>query len=122
MTLAVIACRCGGYWLIGRFTIGPRLRKMLDALPGAVIASTIAPILLTGGVSALLALRSRPRLTMIVVRNDFAALVAGVAVAAGVRAVGLMSAPLQNRVDPFGELDRRRRARDRDGQSRRPPA
>jgi uncharacterized membrane protein len=88
MTAAVIACRCGGYWLIGHFTIGARLRKMLDALPGAVIASTIAPLLFTGGLSALIALPVAA-LTMIVVRNDFAALIAGVAVAAGVRAVGL---------------------------------
>jgi uncharacterized membrane protein len=88
MALAVIACRLGGYWLIGRFTIGKRLRKILDALPGAVIASTVAPILLTGGVSALLSLVTAA-VTMVVVRNDFAALAAGVAVAAGVRAAGL---------------------------------
>jgi uncharacterized membrane protein len=88
MMLTVIACRLGGYWLIGHFTIGRRLRKILDALPGAVIASTVAPILLTGGVRALLALVTAA-LTMVVVRNDFAALAAGVAVAAGVRAVGL---------------------------------
>jgi uncharacterized membrane protein len=88
MALAVIACRLGGYWLIGRFTIGKRPRKILDALPGAVIASTVAPILLTGGVSALLSLVTAA-VTMVVVRNDFAALAAGVAVAAGVRAAGL---------------------------------
>jgi uncharacterized membrane protein len=88
MTLAVILCRVGGYWLIGNFPIGPRLRRMLDALPGAVIAATVAPILLTGGISAWLALGAAA-LTMIVVRNDFAAVVAGVGVAALVRAVGL---------------------------------
>jgi len=88
MAAAVVLCRLGGYWLIGRFTIGPRLRKMLNALPGAVIASTIAPILVTGGVSAWLAL-ALAALTMIVVRNDFAALAAGVVVAAVARASGL---------------------------------
>jgi len=87
MTAAVIVCRLGGYWLLGRFTIGVRLRKILSALPGAVIASTIAPILFTGGVSALAALVTAA-LTMFFVRNDFAALVAGVAVAAGARAAG----------------------------------
>ncbi len=45
MTVAVYITRVGGYWLIGRVTIGPRLRKMLDALPGAIIAATIAPLL-----------------------------------------------------------------------------
>jgi len=88
MAAAVILCRIGGYWLLGRFTIGARLRKILNALPGAVIASTIAPILVTGGVSAWFAL-SAAALIMIAARNDFAALVAGVAVAAAARAAGL---------------------------------
>jgi uncharacterized membrane protein len=87
MTVAVILCRVGGYWLLGRFTIGPRLRRMLDALPGAVIASTTAPILLTGGVSGWLAVLAAAA-TMIAVRNDFAAVVAGVAIAAAARAGG----------------------------------
>jgi uncharacterized membrane protein len=87
MTAAVIVCRVGGYWLLGRFTIGPRLRRMLDALPGAVIASTTAPILLTGGVSGWLAVLAAAA-TMIAVRNDFAAVVAGVAIAAAARAGG----------------------------------
>ena len=88
MAAAVILCRIGGYWLLGRFSIGPRLRKILNALPGAVIASTIAPILFTGGVSAWVALAAAA-LTMIAVRNDFAALAAGVLIAAGARAAGL---------------------------------
>lgn len=87
MAAAVIVCRIGGYWLLGRFSIGPRLRKILNALPGAVIASTIAPILFTGGVSAWVALVAAA-LTMIAVRNDFAALAAGVLIAAGARAAG----------------------------------
>ena len=87
MTAAVMVCRLGGYWLLGRFAIGPRLRRMLDALPGAVIASTTAPILLTGGVSGWLAVLAAGT-TMIVVRNDFAAVVAGGAAAAATRAAG----------------------------------
>jgi len=87
MGIAVALCRVGGFWLLGRFTMGKRLRKALDALPGAVIAATVAPILLTGGTSGLLSVATAA-LTMLVVRNDFAALAAGVAVAAGVRAVG----------------------------------
>ena len=88
MAVAVVLCRLGGYWLLGRFAIGPRLRKILNALPGAVIASTIAPILFTGGVSAWAALIAAA-LTMAAARNDFAALAAGVLVAAGARAAGL---------------------------------
>ena len=85
MTLFVYATRAGGFWLIGRVTIGRRLQAMLEALPGAVIAATIAPILLTGGIAAWLAMIAAA-LTMVFVRNDFAAVVAGVAVAALARA------------------------------------
>jgi uncharacterized membrane protein len=87
MTAAVYLMRAGGYWLIGRIAIGPRLRRMLDALPGAVIAATVTPILMKGGVSTSLAAAAAV-VAMIAVRNDFAAVVAGVAVAALVRAVG----------------------------------
>lgn len=88
MTLAVYLTRAGGYWLIGHFRIGPRLHRVLNALPGAVIAATVAPILLKGGVSALFAMVAAT-VTMIVVRNDFAAVMAGVVAAALVRAVGI---------------------------------
>jgi uncharacterized membrane protein len=88
MTFAVYVTRAGGYWLIGRVRIGARLHRMLEVLPGAVIAATVAPILVHGGVSAWLAVVTAT-LTMILVRNDFAALAAGVATAALVRAAGL---------------------------------
>lgn len=88
MTVAVYLTRAGGYWLIGHFRIGPRLHRVLNALPGAVIAATVAPILLKGGVSALFAMVAAT-VTMIVVRNDFAAVMAGVVTAALVRAVGI---------------------------------
>ena len=55
MTVVVYLSRAGGFWLIGRVRIGPRLRRTLDALSGAIIAATIAPLLLHGGVSALCA-------------------------------------------------------------------
>ena len=87
MTVAVYITRAGGYWLIGRVTIGPRLRKMLDALPGAVIAATIAPLLVHGGLSGLCAV-SAALIAMIGLRNDFAAVAAGLGAAALVRAAG----------------------------------
>jgi uncharacterized membrane protein len=88
MTLVVYASRAGGFWLIGRVTIGRRLQRMLEALPGAVIAATVAPVLLTGGVTAWLAVAAAA-VTMIAVRNDFAAVLAGVAIAALSRGAGL---------------------------------
>ena len=88
MTLSVFVMRAGGFWLIGHFTLGARVHRMLDALPGAVIAATVAPILVHGGVSAWLAVGAAT-LTMIVVRNDFAAVMAGVCIAALARLAGL---------------------------------
>jgi uncharacterized membrane protein len=88
MTHAVYATRAGGFWLIGRVTIGRRLQRMLKALPGAVIASTVAPILLAGGITAWFAVAAAAA-TMIALRNDFAAVLAGVAVAALARGAGL---------------------------------
>ena len=87
MTVAVYITRAGGYWLIGRVTIGPRLRKMLDALPGAVIAATIAPLLVHGGVSAVCAVLAA-LLAMVVLRNDFMAVASGLGAAALMRAAG----------------------------------
>lgn len=87
MTVTVYLTRAGGYWLIGRVSIGPRLRKMLDALPGAIIAATIAPLLAHGGFSALAAV-SAALLAMVALRNDFAAVASGLAAAALVRAAG----------------------------------
>jgi uncharacterized membrane protein len=88
MAVTVYLTRAGGYWLIGRVAIGPRLRRMLNALPGAVIASTIAPILVQGGVRALLSMLAAASV-MYFLRRDFAAVAAGVAVAAGAFAFGL---------------------------------
>ena len=87
MTVTVYLSRAGGYWLIGRVTIGPRLRRMLDALPGAVIAASVAPIVVHGGWRAGLAMVAAAGM-MFLVRNDFAAVLAGVAVAAGAFALG----------------------------------
>jgi uncharacterized membrane protein len=88
MTIVVYFTRAAGFWLIGRFTIGPRLRRMLDTLPGAVIAATVTPLMVHGGVSALAAVAAA-LVAVATIRNDFAAVLAGVAVAALTRGAGL---------------------------------
>jgi uncharacterized membrane protein len=88
MTLTVYLSRAGGYWLIGRVTIGPRLRRILDALPGAVIAASVAPIVVHGGLRAGAAILAAA-VVMFLMRNDFAAVLAGVVIAAGAFALGL---------------------------------
>ncbi len=89
MTLTVYLSRAGGYWLIGRLRIGPRLRRMLGRLAGRDhrLGAGADPVawrrwragLAMGAAAA----------TMVVLRNDFAAVLAGVAVAAGAFAFGL---------------------------------
>ncbi len=88
MMIAVFAMRAGGYWLLGRIYVGARLYRMLDALPGIVIAAIVAPILVRDGLGAVCAVLAAT-LTMKFVRNDFAAVIAGIAVAALARAAGL---------------------------------
>ena len=88
MTAVVYFTRIAGYWLIGRLVIGPRVRRMLDALPGSIIAATVVPTLVQGGPRALVAL-SATALVMIFLRRDFFAVLAGAAVAAGAFALGL---------------------------------
>jgi len=88
MTVAVYLTRAGGYWLIGRVTIGPRLQRMLNSLPGAVIAATVAPILVQGGLRAALAMVVAAAV-MYFWRKDFAAVAAGAAAAAACFALGL---------------------------------
>lgn len=88
MMIVVYVTRIAGYWLIGRLVIGPRMRRMLNALPGAIIAATVAPALVQGGLRAVLALAAT-LVVMIVVRKDFPAVFAGVAVAAAAFAYGL---------------------------------
>ena len=44
MALATYAMRAGGFWLMGHVPPSPRLRRMLEALPGSVVAATVLPI------------------------------------------------------------------------------
>jgi uncharacterized membrane protein len=43
MALVTYAMRAGGYWLVGRFTLTPRLEAALISLPGAVLISLVVP-------------------------------------------------------------------------------
>jgi uncharacterized membrane protein len=88
MTAGAYGMRIGGYWLIGYIRIGPRLERMLIALPGAMIAASVVPVVAKGGPSAMLAVAASV-VTMLIARNNFAAVVAGVGAAALARAAGL---------------------------------
>lgn len=88
MAAATYPMRAGGYYLMGHVPLTPRVRRVLEALPGAVVVATVLPILAREGVAAAVAIAAALAVTA-VHRNDFLALLAGIAVAAGARASGL---------------------------------
>jgi len=87
MALATYPMRAGGFWLMGRVPLTPRVRRILEALPGAVVMATVVPILAREGVAALAAILAALAVTL-VRRNEFLALAAGVAAGAAARAAG----------------------------------
>lgn len=88
MTAVTVSLRLGGYFLMSYVTVTPRVRRMLDALPGSVIAAAVLPVALQGGVVAIAAVMLA-MLAMYFSRSDIVAIVVGVGAAALLRAVGL---------------------------------
>jgi uncharacterized membrane protein len=87
MAVATYAMRAGGFWLMARMPVTPRLRRMLDALPGSVVVAAVLPLVVREGPVAMLAIAAASAV-MLVRRNDLLAVVTGMAVAAGARALG----------------------------------
>jgi uncharacterized membrane protein len=88
MAAIVLLMRAGGFWLMGRVPLTPRLRRMLEALPGSIIAAIVLPIVARIGVVAALAVIAGA-LVMTWRRNEFVAVAAGILVAVAARAAGL---------------------------------
>ncbi len=88
MTAVTVAVRLGGFWLMGYVTVTPRVRRMLDALPGSIIVAAALPIAVNGGPVVIFALVAAIAATLLF-RNDFIAVIVGMAVAALARASGL---------------------------------
>jgi uncharacterized membrane protein len=88
MAGATYLTRASGFWLMGRVPLTARLRRMLESLPGAVVAATVLPIVMKTGMPAALAVAAAVA-TMIARRNEFLAVAVGIAAAAVARAAGL---------------------------------
>jgi uncharacterized membrane protein len=88
MALATYLCRASGVVLMSRIRLTPRVTRALRALPGSIVVATVAPLAAQAGAPAvagvLVALA-----TMIAVRWELAALFAGLATVAVLRAAGL---------------------------------
>jgi uncharacterized membrane protein len=87
MAVATYAMRAGGFWMMQHVPPSPRLRKMLNALPGSVIVATVLPIVVRDGVTAMLAIGAAMAV-MLTTRRDILAVATGMAVAAAMRAAG----------------------------------
>ncbi|HEX7883971.1 MAG TPA: AzlD domain-containing protein [Afipia sp.] len=87
MTVVTVASRLGGYWLMGYANVTPRVRRMLDALPGSIIVAAALPVAVNGGAVVLFAIGAAVAIT-IIRRNEFVAVITGMAVAALARAFG----------------------------------
>ena len=81
MAGATYAMRAGGFWLMAHVPLTARLRRILEAMPGAVVVATVLPIAVREGLPALLAIAAAGA-AMLVRRNDFLAVIAGMTVAA----------------------------------------
>ncbi len=88
MTAVTVSLRLGGFFLMSYVTVTPRIRRMLDALPGSVIAAAVLPVALQGGPVAISAV-VLAMLAMYFSRSDIVAIVVGVGAAALLRAIGL---------------------------------
>jgi uncharacterized membrane protein len=88
MALVTYACRIGGVVLMSRVRITPLVERALAALPGSIVAATVVPLALRSGPSSIAGIAAAVLVTL-VVRNEFAALAAGMALAAALRLAGM---------------------------------
>ena len=88
MALATYLCRVAGVLIMSRVRITRPVERALGALPGSIVAATIVPVALRSGAPAIVGIVAAI-VVMRVARNELAALLAGLAIAALARAVGL---------------------------------
>ena len=86
MAGVTLLTRLAGHWMMGQVTLTPRIRRMLEALPGSVVAALVMPVMVQEGLPAIVAIVA-VALLMIWRRNECLALACGIAIAAGLRAL-----------------------------------
>jgi uncharacterized membrane protein len=88
MAAASYLTRISGFWMMAHVPLTPRLRRMLDALPGSVVAATVLPLVVNGGNAAALGLAAVIGI-MLWRGNEFLAVAVGIAIVALTRAAGI---------------------------------
>ncbi|GGF80703.1 hypothetical protein GCM10007301_46000 [Azorhizobium oxalatiphilum] len=86
MTATTMFNRVSGFFLMRLVPLTPRVRKILDCIPGAVLVALIAPTAAHGDIAMAAGLLVAFVITKLT-KSDFFAVLAAVAVAAGLRAV-----------------------------------
>lgn len=88
MCVITTLLRFSGYWLMSRVPLTPRVAGALEALPGSAVAAVVLPLAINQGLSAMIPIFFTAGLMMLL-RQELIALFCGVALAAGLRALGL---------------------------------
>ena len=88
MAAATFMTRVSGYWLMGHIPLTKRVRRVLEILPGAIMAATVVPIIAKVGVAALIAVVVALA-SMMIRRNEFIAVGLALIAASVARAAGL---------------------------------
>ncbi len=87
MALASYLCRISGVVLMGFIPLTPHVRRGLAALPGSIVVATVLPLIERLGLAAALALLAAVG-SMVLRRSELLALLVGMAVISGARALG----------------------------------
>jgi uncharacterized membrane protein len=82
--------RAAGFWVMAHVPLTRRTERILQALPGSIVAATVLPIVARSGPAAAIAVAAAAAV-MIVRGNSFLAVAVGVATAALLRAAGIVS-------------------------------
>jgi uncharacterized membrane protein len=87
MAAVTLFMRLAGYWIVGRFSLTPRLRRGLEALPVAIFSASIIPLAVMGGPAGWIATPLVAAL-MFLTGREAVALLLGIAAAAFIRSLG----------------------------------
>jgi uncharacterized membrane protein len=80
--------RAAGFWVMAHVPLTRRTQRMLEALPGSIVAATVLPIVARSGPAAAIAVAAAAGVMMLR-GNSFLAVAVGVATAALLRAAGI---------------------------------
>jgi uncharacterized membrane protein len=88
MAASAYLSRILGFLAMGRVPHHPRVRRFLASLPGAIIVAIVVPVAVRAGAAGMLAIGAA-LVVSLVTRNEFAAVAAGMGIAALARLTGL---------------------------------